>query len=93
MSCDRCKFWNGRECIDQIAYIGSDGDICCRYHIEAKPAKEVADKQLLVKTVPYLKCALVEAEIRHDQTLDFCFYERVKDISDLLDQIEAALKE
>jgi hypothetical protein len=47
-SCEqrKCKYWNGKNCTDEIEYINSEnGGLCCRYHPDAI-LKEELEEQL-----------------------------------------------
>jgi len=100
MDCNKCYYGvaesGGRQACGYLLLSGEtwfvhDGKINQKCPKESDPS-EADLKHLLSRTVPYLRYTLAEAETRHEQTLELYFYEKVKDLSDLLDKIEAALK-
>ena len=84
MTCEKCKYWNGKICTDEVEYVNrDDGEPCCRYHLEAMPAMEAELKRLLFEAVPYIRA---DADYAVTEGFD-------SESRRLLNEIEEVLKE
>ncbi len=89
MTCEKCKYWNGKICTDEVEYVNrDDGEPCCRYHLEAMPAMKAELKRLLFEAVPY-----IEADIDYNSMAECGDYERARIGRRLLEEIKGALTE